>query len=147
MTVWTPTRTRNISSWRAVVPRSRLAMDLERPLLVLIALIYIVMLILVYLHVLGQTAAIKAATVQLEAELRRLEEEVALATYEAVPSVQEIAETSMALPQQVPVIVYSEEVAVPPARVQMQVERDTGFQGGASYWRAWLGRFGIRISP
>ncbi len=143
MTFWTSTRTSDPVTWRAVVPRARVAVNLERPILVLIALLYVVVLIVLYLYVLGETAAIKAATLQMEVELARLEEDIALRTQEAVLPIEEIAAVSETLPEEVPVIIDTAAPS-PPSRVG-----DTAVtkEEQQTYWRAWLTRFGVSISP
>lgn len=91
MTVWPSVRNHAVSTWRAVVPRPRLAISWERPVLIMAAFAYVVVLVLIHLHVQGQTVRLQAETLRLEQELQRSRERQALLMKALIPPVAEVS--------------------------------------------------------
>lgn len=140
MTVWPTVRSELSSTWRAIVPRPRLAVSWERPVFLMAAFAYVVVLLLIYLHVQGQTMALQAETLRLQEALQRSYERQALLTKAAVPPVDEVAKAEQDMPSVgtlVPVA-SGPDVRSPVAETPPTAEVD---RPAIPYSKAWLQQF------
>ena len=128
------------TTWRAVIPRTRLSLNLARPLMLLAALMYVIILALIYLHILGQIAAIRAATLRLDQALQLQVERNALLQQEAVLPVDRIAAASEMM--EATVSLYPERAFTQVSRQPLPVSTPEEAQT-APFWRAWWREFGL----
>lgn len=144
MTVWPTVRGELSSTWRAIVPRPRLAVSWERPFLLMAAFAYVVVLLLIYLHVQGQTMALQAQTLQLQEALQRSYERQALLTKAVVPPVDAVAQATRDVPGMGVLAPAADDREVPPAFADGR-PHNAAKSSAAPYHRAWLQRFHLSL--
>ncbi len=145
MTVRSSSLTRWQDMWRLSIPRSRLGLNVTRHTLFLAAAAYVAVLILVYLHLLGQIAYLETQTEVLQKEWRlQVEQNAYLESQIATAlSVQHLADVARGLEATASTVPFSTGATGRAVSHFAQTQPEEAAPPTTSHVQAWLEWFHI----